>query len=484
MASKDFQKLKSILNAYVNQSDKTTDIRSKFNSRQNALDISPTAFTNELSKFKGTNNNPLYFWINHKDPDKRLTGWSIHKFVLEIVDKYTGYIPIDKKEDLNKLKRGDRVPLYYKQYKLLIYPGISGLQTLRNRLIKEAETYKHPGVSLYFGHDRIGSVAIGHNFGPGLSSWTEEFEVNGKKYSLIELLDEEGKPTSAHEIKNLGKNKIGILKELEDAAPKLKIKTKIDKLKSLFVEGYTGDAEVVLERRIKDKDLYLVLTISKLEDWEKNSETGSELGTVNSRRNNLLKEIIAKIDLFNQKGSKSGKELFDDLISDAFYDKPLKNVGVITKTKVRLSQKGKTLPTNKLSAAKFSKAIKPKSFKDSKSTSMQDLNNANTLSAVNNRLHDQIQKNMGKGRAKQILNYRTGRFARSVELESLVLSKTGKTAEARVKYMQYPYGVFEPGGRLHLPGRDPHRIIGKSIRQILQEQQIANLARVGVQLHG
>ena len=51
--------------------------------------------------------------------------------------------------------------------------------------------------------------------------------------------------------------------------------------------------------------------------------------------------------------------------------------------------------------------------------------------------------------------------------------------------MRYPYATFEPGGRLATtPGRDPHRIFGRSIRQLLQEEKIANLRRVKVQLRG
>ena len=106
------------------------------------------------------------------------------------------------------------------------------------------------------------------------------------------------------------------------------------------------------------------------------------------------------------------------------------------------------------------------------------------IQAINDRLHDKIQENMGKGRSKEILNYRTGRFARSAKVETLFEVKEKGAIGAQVKYMRYPYGVFEPGGRLHKPGRDPHRIFGRSIRQILQEQQLAKLRRVKVNLNG
>jgi len=89
----------------------------------------------------------------------------------------------------------------------------------------------------------------------------------------------------------------------------------------------------------------------------------------------------------------------------------------------------------------------------------------NLMNLLNARLHDQIQANMGKGNATKILNYRTGRFARSAEV--LSLEQTGKNSlVANYTYMRNPYDVFLPGGRLHKPGRDPEKLINRSIRQL------------------
>lgn len=113
--------------------------------------------------------------------------------------------------------------------------------------------------------------------------------------------------------------------------------------------------------------------------------------------------------------------------------------------------------------------------------------NLNSLLAlINSRLHDKIKENMGKGGSKKILNYRTGRFARSAEVKNLYDISERSAIGATVRYMKDPYQVFEPG-MSHLatgPGRDPHRIIGKSIRQILQEEKLATLRRVQVELRG
>ena len=97
---------------------------------------------------------------------------------------------------------------------------------------------------------------------------------------------------------------------------------------------------------------------------------------------------------------------------------------------------------------------------------------------INEHLPEYIQKNMGKGSAKEILNYRTGRFANSAEL--LTIAQPGRTKtfvlEGVITYLRNPYDVFRPGGRLHKPGRDPKKIINKSIRQILKEKALSALS--------
>lgn len=85
---------------------------------------------------------------------------------------------------------------------------------------------------------------------------------------------------------------------------------------------------------------------------------------------------------------------------------------------------------------------------------------------LNAGLHDQIQKNMGKGRARTVLNYRTGRLARSATVKSIIRTRDDQLS-VFYTYMRYPYGTFEPGGRQGFPvSRDPKLLISKSIREI------------------
>lgn len=89
-----------------------------------------------------------------------------------------------------------------------------------------------------------------------------------------------------------------------------------------------------------------------------------------------------------------------------------------------------------------------------------------TLQALlNSQLAEQVRNNMGKGSAKSILNYRTGRLAESAKVTKL--TKRDTYVEAFYTYMRNPYATFEPSGQQGFPtSRDPRKLIEKSIRQI------------------
>ena len=91
-------------------------------------------------------------------------------------------------------------------------------------------------------------------------------------------------------------------------------------------------------------------------------------------------------------------------------------------------------------------------------------------------LAEQVKKNMGDGTRKDILNYRTGRFANSVKVDRLTQSKTGMIT-AFYTYMKYPYQTFEPGFRQGSPAsRNPKLLISKSIHEVAATQ-VANRLR-------
>lgn len=85
----------------------------------------------------------------------------------------------------------------------------------------------------------------------------------------------------------------------------------------------------------------------------------------------------------------------------------------------------------------------------------------NIQNLLNQKLHDQIQQNMGSPR----LNYKTGRFAKSAKVTNMTISRQGMIT-AFYTYMKYPYQTFEPGYAQGSIQRDPKTLISKSIREI------------------
>lgn len=77
-----------------------------------------------------------------------------------------------------------------------------------------------------------------------------------------------------------------------------------------------------------------------------------------------------------------------------------------------------------------------------------------------------IAANMGNGTDRKVLNYRSGRFAASAQVERLSASREGMIT-AFYSYMKNPYQTFSEGGRQSSPiSRDPKLLISKSIREI------------------
>lgn len=95
-------------------------------------------------------------------------------------------------------------------------------------------------------------------------------------------------------------------------------------------------------------------------------------------------------------------------------------------------------------------------------------------------LHEKIRRNMGTGNRKDVLNYRSGRFAESVKVERLSESRQGMIT-AFYSYMKNPYATFSTGGRQELPRtRDPKTLIARSIREVAQTLVTNRLRAVNV----
>jgi len=126
------------------------------------------------------------------------------------------------------------------------------------------------------------------------------------------------------------------------------------------------------------------------------------------------------------------------------------------KTPKQSISKPNKLPANTAISIKISQA----------QNTPRQINLTSLQTLLNLQLQETIAQNMGDGGRKDILNYRTGRFASSAEVKKLSVSRDGMIT-AFYNYMRNPYATFSVGGAQEYPrSRDPKLLISKSIREI------------------
>lgn len=223
---------------------------------------------------------------------------------------------------------------------------------------------------------------------------------------------------------------------------------------------------------------------------EEASPALDELRKIFSVTNKDMTEILSKSPilgkaLLNTEGSPSYIDLLtQDMVS--ILTKGKKDIPKIyVQPKTLVSKKSSPVKKPKSNKAEIQKlknlvnkvkAVKkdPNKIKVELPTSI--INLGNLLLFINTHLQDVISANMGEGSRKDVLNYRTGRFAQSAKVESLSQSREGMIS-AFYTYMKNPYATFSQGGRQQNPrSRDPKLLIGASIREIAA-QQVGNRLR-------
>lgn len=85
---------------------------------------------------------------------------------------------------------------------------------------------------------------------------------------------------------------------------------------------------------------------------------------------------------------------------------------------------------------------------------------------LNEGLYEKIRANMGDGSRTDVLNYRTGRLAKSFKVTAVSRERSGAIT-AFYSYMKFPYITFGPGGaQQNPPSRNPALLGDRSIRQL------------------
>lgn len=250
-------------------------------------------------------------------------------------------------------------------------------------------------------------------------------------------------------------------------------------------------------RYIKSSDKYLV----ELQVASGNIEAGRSSIAIVEELRNIFSGTLAENTLISTiknspalgnaliegEGSPSMVSLIKQQIVDTLQTgKPVKKV--YTSPKVLIGSNKVKIKKPKSNASKISTLKKLKSKVSNTKRNTQKIKEivsvqespVNLVNLLNASLHDQIRKNMGTGDRRDVLNYRTGRFATSVKVEQVSTSRMGMIT-AFYTYMKNPYATFSRGGRQEFPRtRDPKTLISRSIREIASNLVTNQLRAVNV----
>lgn len=229
----------------------------------------------------------------------------------------------------------------------------------------------------------------------------------------------------------------------------------------------------------KSRNKYLV----EMQIGSENAEAGRDAATItNAIRRYFNPKNVVEIaknlrtrpqdqfieELINSQGSPSYKSLvIASIIANIKGEKPSDKVytipsTLVAKTSIKFSNK-EILAENKKQKIEL-KALRAKVKAMPVMEEQKSIASLETI--LRAKINVQVANNMGTGNAKNILNYRTGRFAQSVTIDRVLMSRQGMIS-VFYNYMKYPYETFSDGGEQQYPKtRDPKLLISKSIREI------------------
>lgn len=212
-----------------------------------------------------------------------------------------------------------------------------------------------------------------------------------------------------------------------------------------------------------------VITVTfedKVTNQRRGSTLSKELGKlVKKVEKGFVKDIEEQLrsggmDLANLTGSPGMKEAAEIILVSTLDPKAksvrkVRSKGFKTKTKSKaLSKTGKKVTAALARSRGKARRISTKTRQESQ----RGLSPIALASLINKGLPAQLRENM----VAPALVWRTGRFAESVRVSSIVKGIVEYT------YLKKPYGIFEigSGSSLATPERDPRSIIDQSIRQV------------------
>lgn len=187
--------------------------------------------------------------------------------------------------------------------------------------------------------------------------------------------------------------------------------------------------------------------------------------------------------LIESKGSPSMLDLISESLVEVLTNKPVSNKeyasGSVLVKQAKVKVDKKKLLDSKKDLSKVKKLKQTINNIPGISTNRALDTDLSSLEAILRRkLQPALIKNMGTGSSKNVLNYRSGRFAHSATIDHLTQSKAGMIS-VFYNYMKYPYATFSEGGRQEYPrSRDPKTLISNTIREIAAQEAVTRLRSV------
>lgn len=224
--------------------------------------------------------------------------------------------------------------------------------------------------------------------------------------------------------------------------------------------------------QIVTKDGKLKANYASIIDFQSGSENISD-SSLEKKIKSVFRTFItdfAQKDLLKTKGSSTLEDKIEAVII-AEITKNIKTAKVSKSTKAtKLVSKGKTsvkgTKTKSTATVRAAGTLKTPKRK----TKGSGFSQTKLYAALNTKISNVVAKNMGD----PALNYRTGRFANSVQITDVTTTKMGFPSVGYT-YQLYPYQTFEPGFAQGDVDRDPRKLIDRSIREIAAELLIGRL---------
>lgn len=218
--------------------------------------------------------------------------------------------------------------------------------------------------------------------------------------------------------------------------------------------------------------LYVVVTLHRQKLNKAFSE--KELQIFNKLKVNIALKL-SKISAANLAGSNTILEDIEEHLVNT-----LKGSGKKLKKHTTRQLKGNSSKVSGNITTDSRNIALPKQKSSYKPSSEPIVNLSSLQVFLNKYLQDVISANMGDGNSKDILNYRTGRFASTAKVEKISQSREGMVS-IFYSYMKNPYATFSEGGRQSVPKtRDPKLLISKSIREIAAEKAVTRMRAVSL----